>query len=392
MPWKETCVMDQRIEFVLKASQPQANLSALCREFGISRRIGYKWLERYRKAGTVTALAERSRRPHRSPSRTPVPLEEQVVALRQEYGWGGRKLSVLLARQGVHLPEITVNRILKRRGLVTSDRRQQSASRRFCREACNQLWQMDFKGEYGVSEGEVYPLVVLDDHSRYLLGLWPLPRPKGHLTKAVLEPLFTEIGLPQAMLMDHGIPWWSNSNYFGLTTLSVWIMRQGTRLCFGGIRHPQTQGKVERQNRSLKERTLRAGVPRTASDWDNWASRYRQEYNQIRPHEALAMRTPAQVWQPVNLRPYQAQPPAWDYGGAKIARVDRLGMISWKRRRCFVCEALVGERVRVDELDDTLLVTFCNTTLREIDLRTGRSRPVTLDPNFDQKCIPCHDR
>ena len=383
MPWKVAHVMDQRIAFVIEAAAPTANLSALCRKFGISRRTGYKWRGRLAEAGTVVGLAEQSRRPHTSPQQTPLALEEEVVRLRVEYGWGGRKLAVVLGRQGLKLPEVTINRILKRRGLIAGADSHRPATRRFCREEPNQLWQMDFKGEYPVVEGKVYPLVVLDDHSRYLLGLWPLASPNAQLTKGVLGRLFEGVGVPAALLLDHGVPWWANSNYYGLTHLSVWLMRQGIELLFSGLRHPQTQGKTERQNRTLKERTGWRGVPVDRQAWAEWAPCYRREYNEVRPHEALALRTPAEVWSKANLREYQACPPAWDYGAVTTRRVDRLGHLSWKGRRFFVCEALVGEWVRVDELEDLLLVSYCNTVLREIDLCTGASRPVTLAGRFN---------
>jgi transposase InsO family protein len=382
MPWKVANVMDQRIAFVIEATQPEVNLSKVCRKFDISRRTGYKWLMRYAEAGSVTGLKERSRRPRHSPGQTPEAIEDEIVALRKAHSWGGRKLQVLLARKGVVAPEVTINRILKRRGLVNPEAHPSPAPGRFQREECNQLWQMDFKGEYPVIEGKVYPLVVLDDHSRYLMGLWPLAHPDAVSTKAALETLFREQGMPEAMLMDHGTPWWGNSNFYGLTGLSVWIMRQGTRLLFSRIGHPQTQGKTERQNRSLKERTAHEGLPADRSAWHEWADRYREEYNHLRPHEALEMRTPGEVWQPVNLRPYQEQPPAWDYGEGNVGRIDALGMLSWAGRRYFVCEALVGEWVRVDAVADSLVVTFCNTTLREINLRTGQSRPVSVTRRF----------
>ena len=283
MPWKESPVMDQRIAFLIEASRPQANLSALCRQFGISRLAA---------AGTVMGLAEESRRPHHSPSQTAPAIEEAVLALRLQYGWGRRKLAVLLARQGIKLPEVTVNRILARRGLISPQNSPRPATRRFCRAEPNQLWQMDFKGEYPVVAGQVYPLVVLDDHSRYLVGLWPLAGLQAELTKASLARLFEEVGVPTAMLMDHGVPWWGNSGYYGLTRTSVWLMRQGIELHFSGVGHPQTQGKTERQNRTLKARTAWRGVPADQAGWEEWAGQYRAEYNWVRPHEALELRTP----------------------------------------------------------------------------------------------------
>jgi len=377
MPFLATSVMEARIEFVIRAQQAEQPFSRLCAEYGISRPTGYLWLQRYREAGSVTALQEHSRRPHASPNQTSKSLVSKVATLRQRYSWGARKLRVLLQREGITLSEATINRILARQGLLEGIR-PQPAIQRFARLECNQLLQMDFKGEYPIKEGRCYPLSLLDDHSRYLLGLWPLTNPNGEAVKSVLERLFYQQGVPQAMLLDHGTPWWSTSNGHGLTRLSVWLMKQDLQLHFGRIRHPQTQGKVERMHRSLKARTQHAGLPETLIGWRSWAKQFRAEYNEIRPHEALAMATPAEIYQPVNLHPYQAHPREWDYGEAEVARLNSCGCLYYRGRQYFVCEALANERVQLEELDHLLIVTFRTTTVREINLRTSESRPVVF--------------
>jgi transposase InsO family protein len=378
MPWKEASVMDQRIAFVLEAQRANQPFVRLCKAFGITPPTGYLWCRRAREAGSVTALAERSRRPRTSPHQTPTELEEAVVALRQRYGWGARKLRVLLAEQGSCLPEVTINRILKRRGLVRTKGPQGQALLRFERARCNELLQMDLKGEYPVAEGKCYPLSLLDDHSRYLVGLWALARPTGELVQQALTELFRRQGVPEALLLDHGSPWWGASNGHGLTQLSIWLIRQGIRLIYGQRGHPQTQGKVERFHRTLAERTQQVGSPATQADWERWVQAFRTEYNERRPHEALGLRPPVSVYAPVNLRPYLESPPDWDYGAASTARLNTQGCLDYGGRRYFVCEALAGERVRLDRLEDLLLVTFRTTTIREIQLATGRTKAVVL--------------
>jgi len=292
MPWKAKDAMELRLEFVLRAKQASQPFAQLCREYGISRPTGYLWVRRYRQVGSVLGLGERSRRPRHSPRRTAAQLEAAVVELRQRHGWGARKLRVLLAQQGQQLLEVTINRILQRHGLVGCRSPAGQATRRFERAECNQLAQVDFKGEYALRQGSCYPLSMLDDHSRYLLGLWPLPSPNGQAVRAALEGLFRAQGVPQALLLDHGSPWWSPSNGHGLTRLSVWLLGQNIRVLFAGLRHPQTQGKVERFHRTLKERTRHRGLPASLAEWQDWAQEFRQEYNELRPHEALGMRTP----------------------------------------------------------------------------------------------------
>lgn len=380
MPWEAKDVMELRIEFVLRAVRQEKPFSGLCAEFGISRPTGYLWVERYRQAGSVTALRERSRRPHGSPQKTADGVEEKVVALRRRYGWGARKLQVLLSQQGYEVPVSTINRILKRRGLVGQPERRGQATRRFQRARCNELAQLDFKGEYRVKGGWCYPLSLLDDCSRYLLGLWALPSASTEPVQEALKGHFRQEGMPEALLLDHGTPWWSSSSGHGLTRLSVWLMKQDISLLWAAVRHPQTLGKVERLHRTLDERTRHEGIPETLEGWQRWMPRLRTEYNQYRPHEALDMKTPAQVYRRENLRPYQDPPPEWDYGEAPTQLVNSAGCVSWRSQRYFVCEALVGERVRTDELDHLLLVTFRNTTVREINLRTGATTQLLVRP------------
>lgn len=179
MPWKSETVMDQRIEFIVRAKLKEGSFSELCREFEISRPTGYLWLKRYEQVGSMTGLEEKSRRPVKSPLKTDEEVEELVVEFRRKQGWGARKIQVLLAKEGQHLAAATIHRILVRKGLVVPEAADRKATKRFERKECNQMAQMDFKGEYQVREGKSYPLSFLDDHSRYALGLWPLDSTKA---------------------------------------------------------------------------------------------------------------------------------------------------------------------------------------------------------------------
>jgi len=379
MPWRTESVMDQRVEFVIRAKQREKRISELCREYGISRPTGYLWLRRYEEVGEIQALAERSRRPHRTPRRTERAKEELVLQLRDEKGWGARKLAKVLSGRGVELVPITVHRILKREGRVVAEPAARQATNRFERAECNELAQMDFKGEYTLSSREkCYPLSFLDDCSRYLHRLWPLSSTSGKAVHQSLEGHFREVGVPQAILTDHGVPWFSAANQYGLTWVAVWLIKQGVILKYSGMGHPQTQGKVERFHRTLKARTKHRGEPATMAEWRQWAEEFRREYNHERPHEALGMKTPAEVYNAENLRPYQEQPQEWEYSGGEVRRITNKGMLYYRGECYFVCEALAGERVRLDELDEKLIVTFRHLTVREINLRTGCSTAVLL--------------
>src|SRR5215510_4027006 len=274
MPWKSGTVMDQKIEFIIRVRAKEQTLSELCREFEISRPTGYLWKKRYEQGGSLAALEEKSRRPKYSPLRTEDRLEERVVELRNRYGWGARKIETVMAGEGLQLPAITIHRILVRRGLVNVERPNRQATKRFERSECNEMLQMDFKGQYQMKGEKCYPLSLLDDHSRYAVGLWPLASPNGEGVYRSLRSRFRELGVPRSILTDHGTPWFSTTNGHGLTRLSVWMIKQGITLRFSGIRHPQTHGKVERFHRTLKDRTKHRGLPQTLEEWQRWASEF----------------------------------------------------------------------------------------------------------------------
>jgi transposase InsO family protein len=301
------------------------------------------------------------------------------LELRQKHGWGALKLQVLLEREGCRVAVATINRVLARHGMIRPEDSHRPAFRRFEREAPNQLWQMDFKGlkeHTAAQHGSVYPLSILDDYSRFLVGLFVLRDPNGESTLQCLRRVFEPYGLPEAMLMDHGTPWWSTSNGHGLTHLTVALMKQGIRLYFSGIRHPQTQGKVERMHRTMQQTLERdgAGFP----GWEAWTERFRQEYNQVRPHQALDMAVPAERYQP-SPREYRDPPPRWDYErGAEVRKLNSKGCVKYGGERYFVCEALAGEQVAVERLQERVLVRYRRTYVREIEIETGRTRPLVI--------------
>jgi transposase InsO family protein len=374
MPWLETDVRDQRIRFVIAVSHPTANVRATCAAFGISRKTGYKWLGRHAATRSVQDLADRSRRPHHSPGRTSDAVTRRVVALRQVYGWAGEKLVPLLAAEGLTVAARTIDRIIAREGLTRSDVAPAAALRRFTRATPNELWQMDAKGHYPLAGGRrCHPLSIVDDHSRFAVGLYGLATLHAAPVRAALIECFERYGVPVAMLMDHGTPWWATTNEAGLSTLSVFLLKQGIRLLHGRVRHPQTQGKVERFHRTLGERLRWWGLPTDLPGFSQALAAFRDEYNEIRPHEALGQEPPALHFRRSD-RAYAASPPRWEYpSGSDVYRVDTKGMITYRRRRFFVSEALIGEEVTCTRLATRALVTFRHMYVRELHLRTGRT-------------------
>ncbi len=246
MPWSEKSIMSQRREFVMLFGQEGVNRRELCRRFGISPTIGYRLLARYRHEGE-SGLADRSRRPLRSPARTPVAMEGLVLTVRDEHpAWGGRKIRRRLQDlgHGAVPSGSTITAVLHRNGRI--DAAAGTGHRpfeRFERAAPNELWQMDYKGHFATAAGRCHPLTVVDDHSRYALGLRACGDEREGTVQAELTAIFQRYGLPDRMLMDNGSPWGSSDAEYRHTWLSMWLLELGVAVSHGRPYHPQTQGK-----------------------------------------------------------------------------------------------------------------------------------------------------
>jgi transposase InsO family protein len=371
MAWGNVDVEEQRMRFVIAGSRREKPFRQLCQEFEISRPTGYEWWRRY-EAGGYAAVVEKSRRPHRSPERTRAEIEQRVVQLRQQRpDWGARKLQVLLQQERIDLPVITIHRILLRHQMVRSQDRHRAAVQRFERSAANELWQMDFKSPVGW-EAPVGPLSMLDDHSRYAVALQGTWSTRAEPVQERLEEAFWECGVPQGMLMDHGTPWWNMKAIAGGTWLTVWLMKQGIRLHFSGYGHPQTQGKVERFHGALAAALERRGYP-DPQERQRWLDRFRHEYNHVRPHEALGMRTPATLWRKSDRR-YDPNPRRWEYEeGSEVVKVAGEGQIWIDGRRWEISRALAGEWVQLIRIENKVLVYYCRSLVRELDQLSHRS-------------------
>ena len=376
MPWMESTRVRERMQFVVLALAHVQSFSALCAQFGIARKTGYKWLARYAEAQSVADLADRARIPAHTPNRTPPEVEARAVALRRQYGWGARKLQVLLEREGITLSEATLNRVIQRNGLLGRADVRGHATRRFERCLPNDLWQTDFKGPIQLARaGErCVPLAILDDHSRFLVGLYALPSTHAQPVRAVLRQSFQAYGLPREILTDHGTPFWSTSNVHGLTNVAVDILNQQVTLLHGAVRHPQTQGKVERLNRTLQEALRHRGTPRTLPACQAFFDEFRVQYNTERPHEALGMAVPASRYTP-SVRAFQAEPLPWGYdANMTVRRLNTQGCLDYGGQRLFVSEALAEQPVGTLVLEGQLIVQFRDMLIREIQLDSRRGR------------------
>ncbi|HET6787896.1 MAG TPA: IS481 family transposase [Aquabacterium sp.] len=355
MPWSEVSTVMLRQEFVTLAERPDANIRALCRRFGVSPETGYSWLRRYRQAG-LTGLSDRSRRPAHSPRRTSQAIEQAVLELRAAHpAWGGRKLAAVLRARGQPAPHpATITAILRRHGqLGAPGSRTQHHWQRFEQAAPNQLWQMDFKGHFplGATGQRCHPLTVLDDHSRYSLGIVACANERGATVQACLIRIFRRAGLPDRMLMDNGSPW-GNDGEHRWTPLGVWLLRLGIGVVHGRPYHPQTQGKDERFHRTLLAEAIAGQVFGDLASAQRAFDAFRTTYNHVRPHEACGLVPPIERYQ-VSKRSFPETLPPIEYdAGATVRMVQEGGQIHWQGRTYRIPAAFRGLPVAIRPSDE----------------------------------------
>ena len=347
MPWSETCAMNERARFVLEADEGWASITELCERYGISRRIGYKWIERYKRGG-LSALEDHSRARRIQAQATPAAIVAAIVELRRQHpSWGPRKLRgrLVLTRVDVRWPAAsTIGEILRREGLSKKRprRRRDQGAWQFPRtpaDQANRVWTADFKGEFRLGCGRLcYPLTIQDSYSRFLLGCHGLPSTATAGARSVFERVFREYGLPEVIRTDNGVPFSSNA-VGGLSQLAVWWVRLGIRLERTRRAHPQDNGAHERMHRTLKEEATRPA--RTTPELQQRVfNEFRRVFNNDRPHEALGQQPPAQHYAHSARHLPRTLPPLHYPEGFVIRRVNRRGEVTWRRRHYFLSETL----------------------------------------------------
>jgi transposase InsO family protein len=343
MPWKEQNVINERTEFVLKALKTE-NFRQLCREYGISAKTGYKWKERFLAYG-LNGMTDESRRPNSNPEGLEEPVVCEIVRLKERHrNWGARKLRDIYARAHGDAPsESSFKRVLARAGLVEPRRlrKRQDTGRLFTgrrAQGPNDIWTVDFKGWWYTPQGRrCEPLTVRDEFSRYVLELRSLANSKTESVRGCFERLFERYGLPQAIRSDNGVPFASVQGLLGLTRLSAWWVVLGIDLERGRRSCPQDNGAHERLHLDVSRELEANRLGDYQAELDQW----RQVFNEQRPHEALGMRRPAEVYQ-ARTRPYEGTPEDLAYTGMLARRVHKLGHIWWKKQPVFLSSALQG--------------------------------------------------
>jgi putative transposase len=382
-----------KAEFVLKALEPDRCMKALCGEYGVSRQTGYKWVERFKAQG-LPGLEERSRRPRGSPITTSGEVVLEVLELRRKYGWGPKKLHKLLGKRlkAKELPSRrTIARILERAGEAKKRRQgQRVVAAAECAprpevKGPNDLWTVDFKGWWRAKDGaRCEPLTVRDAHSRFVLCTVVLPSPKVELVRQVFERLFEQYWAPKAILSDNGNPFACTRALAGLTELSAWWVSLGIEVLHSRPGCPQDNGGHERMHADMLALEAKSAPGRQAQQvaCDGW----RHEFNHIRPHESLQMKTPAEVYQPSGHQRHTQGPCVVTTSypeGAIFRRVVRTGYFSWQGRTIFVSRALRGHTVAVVcGQDGWGTVMFYRLVLGRFVLEGGRQ----VEPLPQQKC------
>jgi transposase InsO family protein len=372
MPWKGAwTVSDLRLVFVQQVQTLGLPLAVVCRQYGISRKTAYKWVHRFRAGGSA-ALQNRSRRPHRSPTRTSADLEERIVQTHQRFHWGAAKIHAYLKahQPPARLPSITtVHAVLQRHQQVPLPADPPAPMHRFEHPCPNDLWQMDFKGPLEIQRSRIYPLSVLDDHSRYLLKLVGCPTIRYEPVWSLLWDLMGDVGLPRILLCDNYFNSRSGGCGVGLSWFDSQLIRLGIRPAHGRPYHPQTQGKIERFHRTLEAELWpdldTSSLAAANQQFESWRT---EVYNSLRPHEALAGQPPICRYQPSpRLRP--ARMPEVEYPSASlIRRVQPAGCISYRCCRILVGAGLAGQYVRLEEQNTVLQIFYADHALRPIPL------------------------
>ena len=383
MPWTETCIMEERVKFIMEVLDGTYSMAELCNYYGISRKSGYKWLGRYRQDG-IGSLRDHNRAPHAHPNETSPQVKQAILAIKSRFSkWGAPKIRVRLEREYPNwssYPAIsTIGSFLSKQGLTISRKRRRKATPTESPLTnglhANHVWCADFKGHFKTGDGgRCNPLTITDHASRYLLCCRHLDRMSYKLTKMQFECVFREFGIPQVIRTDNGTPF-ASRGLGGLSRLSYWWIRIGIHPERIKPGHPEQNGRHERMHKTLKNHTAKPPA-KTLSKQQLRFNEFCCEYNEDRPHEALQMSTPSDCYR-CSIREFPSRLPQLHYPDHMLARRVRLhGDIHYKGKRLFTTESLRGEYVGIEQIDEDIsLLWYCNYLLGRIDHRKWRIIP-----------------
>lgn len=382
-----------REEFVRRVLSHEKSKAALCREYGISRPTGDKWIKRFENG---ESLSDKSRKPFHTANKINDEVEQKIISARKEEpAIGATKTRRMLVNSGWSNPPSisTINAVFKRNGLIETEASLKSTPiTRFEKESPNDMWQGDFKGNYLMRNQErCNPLSIVDDHSRYCLCADAKKDMQYAGTRESFERTFRTYGLPKILLCDNGVPWGSSQSG-SITRFEVWLMELGILTIHIRVRHPQTQGKVERFNRSFKDERLKFYTPTDLADANRQRLEYREFYNNKRPHYALGLDVPAAHYV-ASERKYPDKIEEWEYEpNSEIRKVKSSGYISYNGQGYYLSEGLGNKEVAIipSKQDGVLNIIFRQYRVAKLDLRENMiiSRRIYLlhdDPRNEGK-------
>ena len=368
MPWKDKTVEELRKEFA-ESARTAKNFSRLCQEFGITRATGYKWVSRYERQ---ESLSDRSHAPQSVPGRTPDDIQEAILKVRYENPeWGGKTILKVLENEGyTNLPCVrTANNILQRNGLISeTESQKRQAYIRFQREHCNELWQIDFKGDFPLLDGtRCFPFDIIDDRSRYCLGIFAKNNTLGVTQN--MEITFRQYGLPNAILSDNGGQFAGFKG--GFTRFERWLMDLDVLPIHGRALHPQTQGKIERFHRTMKNELIKRSTFTDISDADKQLQEWRIKYNEVRPHHGIELCRPSDIYIP-SQRKYPEEIKPYEYSGIyRTLKVNYKGYLRFDRKEFYLSETMTGAELELRPLEGThFALCYRNYKIAEIDTAT----------------------
>lgn len=378
MPWATQNLMNKRTEFAMKSLQTD-NFRALCREYGISTKTGYKWKERFVEEG-LCGMHDKSRRPHGCPEKLEEEVICQIVKLKERHrAWGPKKIREVYLRQHGQAPsESSFKRVLERCGMTEKRRVRRAAETGRIADgrkatAPNEVWTVDFKGWWYDRDGRCDPLTVRDEYSRYILELRAMPDARGATVQACFERLFSRYGLPGAIRSDNGTPFATAQGLLGLSRLSVWWLANGIDLERSRPGCPQDNGGHERMHRDIANELEGVEHQERQAAFETW----RREFNQERPHEALGMKMPAECYQPSE-RKWTGTPEQIEYSGMATRRVTRSGILTYEHQRIYISQALAGWDLGLkSRADDKLEVYFSRLLLGMLEPQTAAFIPIS---------------
>lgn len=372
MPWECKTVEKQRLEFVTKALETN-NFSALCREYEITRTTGRKWVERFKQGKSLTDM---SRKPLSSPNKTPDDVENLIISVRRDNpGWGSKKIRLFLENQGFeNLPcPKTVNNILNRNNLISEEESlKRKPFQRFQKEHCNDMWQTDFKGEFLTADNKYcYPLTILDDSSRFSIKIACFPNTRNVVINSFKQ-AFYEFGMPLSVLSDNG-PQFSGLRK-GFTMFEKFLMDNDVLPIHGRIKHPQTQGKIERFHGTMKRELLKHNTFDNLEDADKALQEWRIKYNCSRPHEALGNKCPADIYT-CSERIFADKVSKFEYdAGFHVIKVNSWGYVRYQNFQLYLSDTFINDYVqfRPNPNNDSFFVCYRNFIIAEYDASSGK--------------------